>query len=106
MPAAQPKEIFKVEDEELKLVWEDGHVSVYPFRFLRQSCPCAGCRDEFTGEPKLDPASVPEDLKGKEVRLVGLYALSVSFSDGHGTGIYSFETLRRICPCGECARKA
>ncbi len=104
MPAI-PKQILKVEDDELKLVWEDDHVSVYPFRALRLACPCAGCRDEFTGAPKLDPATVPADVKGLEVRLVGLYALSIAFSDGHGTGIYSFENLRSACPCDACARE-
>lgn len=103
MPAL-PAEIFKIENAELKIAWEGGHVSVYPFRLLRRACPCAACRDEFTGEPKLDPASVPEDIQGLDVRLVGLYALSISFSDGHGTGIYAFESLRKLCPCPECRK--
>jgi DUF971 family protein len=34
---------------------------------------------------------------------VGSYAISISFTDGHSTGIYSYEHLRAICPCSECA---
>ena len=58
------------------------------------------CVDEFTGRPLLDGRGVPETLEGTGVSVVGRYALSVSFGDGHATGIYSFEHLRRICPCG------
>jgi DUF971 family protein len=33
---------------------------------------------------------------------VGAYAVQIVWSDGHDTGIYSFETLRRACSCPEC----
>ena len=54
----------------------------------------------------LDPASVPDNLKADRADLVGNYALSFSFSDGHGSGIYSFESLRRLCACPECSRRS
>jgi DUF971 family protein len=37
-----------------------------------------------------------------EVEAVGNYAIHIKWNDGHGTGIYSFEHLRKICPCAEC----
>jgi DUF971 family protein len=37
------------------------------------------------------------------VEEVGSYAIRIDWSDGHGTGIYSFDHLRRICPCKKCA---
>ena len=43
------------------------------------------------------------DLKATRAELVGNYALTLLFSDGHSTGIYSFEYLRRECPCKDCA---
>jgi len=98
-----PKDIEKVDDEELKITWGDGHVSVYTFQVLRQNCPCAMCQDEWSGKTLLDPATVPADLKAARAELVGNYALSFSFSDGHGTGIYSFENLRKMCGCKECS---
>ena len=51
----------------------------------------------------LDPASVPAAMQSTRAELVGKYALSFSFSDGHGTGIYPFEALRRMCLCAECS---
>lgn len=100
----KPKELVKVRDREFRIVWEDGHVSTYPFRYLRLHCACAYCRDEVTGKPLLDPASVPAELKGLGAGQVGLYGLRFDFSDGHSTGIYTFDGLRKLCPCPECAR--
>jgi DUF971 family protein len=51
-------------------------------------------------------AQVAADLAIAKVALVGSYAVQVQFSDGHGTGLYSFDYLRAICPCPECAGSA
>lgn len=99
-----PKSIENVENQALRITWEDGHVSLYSSRFLRQNCPCAGCRDEWTGQAILDPESVPASMTTTRAEVVGNYALAFSFSDGHGTGIYSFENLRKLCECRECSR--
>ncbi len=101
-----PKEIERVDDRELRITWEDGHLSVYTFQYLRQNCPCALCRDEWSGKALLDPESVPQDVKASRAELVGNYALSFAFSDGHGTGIFSFESLRKLCRCPECSHHA
>jgi ATP-binding protein involved in chromosome partitioning len=97
--SAFPEKLEKVGDEKFRIRWDDGHVSEYPFRYLRQQCRCAACRDEFTGAPLLDPESVPADLKASKATLVGNYAAAFQFSDGHGSGIYTFEALRTLCPC-------
>lgn len=99
-----PEKLEKVRDDFFRIRWEGGHVSEYPFRTLRQECRCAGCRDEFTGRRILDPESVPADLKATKATLVGNYAVAFQFSDGHGSGIYTFEALRALCPC--CVPKA
>jgi DUF971 family protein len=44
-------------------------------------------------------------LAAKSAHAVGNYALQIDFNDGHATGIYSFDFLRTICPCEECARE-
>ncbi len=98
-----PRSIEKVEDARLRIIWDDGHETELPFTFLRRHCPCAVCRDEWTGESLLDPAAVPETLGATGADVVGNYALSFSFSDGHGTGIYTFEMLRKLCRCEDCA---
>ena len=98
-----PAKIEKIDDDELRLVWEDGHETRFPFRRLRQLCPCALCRDEWTGRQLLAPESVPADLKAARAELVGNYALAFQFSDGHSQGIYTFQMLRELCPCPACA---
>ena len=98
----KPVELRKQGQENFKISWEDGHASVFTFRYLRQNCGCAGCRSEITGERLLDTETVPPDLKGLQVELVGNYALHFTFSDHHTTGIYPFTVLRAICPCENC----
>lgn len=98
-----PKLIEKVGEDELRITWEDGHVSLYTFQRLRQNCPCAACRDEWTGEALIDAGEIPATLRASRAEVVGNYALSFGFSDGHATGIYSFENLRKLCACKECS---
>lgn len=87
---------------EIGVVWDDGHESFYPAHDLRCACPCAGCVDEMTGRKTLRDESVPQDVRAARITPVGRYAITILWSDGHDTGIYSFETLRRLCPCGNC----
>ena len=98
-----PKAIERIDDEKLQITWEDDHVSRYSFSHLRRHCPCAMCKDEFSGESLLDPETIPNDLKAARSEVVGNYALSFAFADGHGTGIYTFENLRKLCQCKECS---
>ena len=98
-----PRSIEKVEDSRLRIIWEDGHETDLHFSELRRRCPCAMCKDEWTGEALIDPESVPDELGASRADVVGNYALSFSFSDGHGTGIYTFELLRRLCACKDCS---
>jgi len=69
---------------------------------IRLACRCAGCVDEFTGEPLLDSTRVSEGIYPIAIHYVGRYALQFDWSDGHGTGIFPFELLREICPCPDC----
>jgi DUF971 family protein len=97
-----PAQLKKIGKDQFQITWKDGHVSNYTYQFLRQNCPCAGCRNEWTGERTLDPNTVPSDLIASKVNIVGNYALHFAFSDHHETGIYSFNTLRSMCPCTIC----
>ena len=63
---------------------------------LRLACPCANCIDEITGAARLVPATISADVKPVSVRSVGNYAISIVWSDGHDTGIYSFERLKEL----------
>ena len=104
-PAVMPVEVVPTEDQlRLRIRWNDGHVSEYEPRYLRIRCPCAGCVEEMTGRPLLDPGTVPDSVYPTRIDYVGRYALRFDWSDGHRTGIYPFDQLRRICPCPECTR--
>ncbi|MDT8369394.1 MAG: DUF971 domain-containing protein [Longimicrobiales bacterium] len=79
----------------LHIRWQDGAVSEFAPRPLRLRCPCAGCVDERTGERILVPEMVSPDVYPTAIHRVGRYALRFVWSDGHSTGIYPFEYLRR-----------
>lgn len=99
-----PERVEPTEDgRRLRIMWRDGHVSEYEPRALRLACPCAACVEEMTGRPLLNPAAVPADVMPHAIRYVGRYALRFDWSDGHETGIYPWDLLRRVCPCGACA---
>src|SRR5713226_8391952 len=80
------------------IVWSDGHSSHFDFAYLRDLCPCALCNDE---------RSKTDAMAGTmgSAAAVGSYAVQIKYSDGHSTGIYSFDYLRTICPCPDCARE-
>jgi len=98
----QPKSIDRVK-EGIRIQWQDGHESVFTGQYLRQRCPCAVCK-ETPGHPP------PQPIPGGKVEIkaanpMGWYAVQFTFSDGHDSGIFSYELLRGICPCEVCSGK-
>ena len=89
-----------VAGRELAIAWGDGHESYFPFADLRTHCPCAVCRSAAS---RGVPGPPVETLEIARLRPVGAYAVQIVWSDGHDSGIFAFEHLRRACPCGECA---
>lgn len=109
MKSTQPllvKHIEQLDRHTLGIEWIDGHKSQWRLSHLRRNCPCASCIDEWTHQPILKPGDVNDQLTAKRVESVGRYALTIQFSDGHSTGIYSFPLLRKLCQCPECRDKA
>ena len=103
----KPKDIQTINDE-LAIVWEDGHESYYKFEFLRRSCPCAACAGERDVLGKVYKAA-PKTYAAQSFELaaltpVGSYAIQPVWKDGHGSGIYAWDYLRQICPCEECKK--
>lgn len=90
-------------DDAVSITWEEDHVGRYPARELRLACRCAACVEEMTGRALLDPASVPHDVRPLHIDLVGAYAIRIGWSDGHDTGLYTYEHLLGICPCERCS---
>lgn len=93
----QPTNVRALRQEHiLELTWPDGVVHRLPFKLVRCECPCASCVHEFTGQRLLDPDKVPDDITPTTMELTGNYALKINWSDGHNTGIFAWEVLRRI----------
>lgn len=63
---------------------------------LRRACKCARCIDEMSGKPILDPSSVKEGIKITDIAVMGNYAVSIHFSDGHTSGVYSYDHLAEL----------
>lgn len=78
----------------LMLTWSDSHRSEIDYDTLRGFCPCAACQGHTSTEVVFHPPRQSVDLIS--IQPVGNYGLSLLFSDGHGTGIYRFDFLRRI----------
>jgi DUF971 family protein len=98
---APPESIEVGERGELVLLWEGGTRVAIPALQLRDQCPCASCIEEGTGRKILDPSTIPGDVHPLEIRGVGNYAIQIQWSDGHGTGIYTWQTLRRASGLAE-----
>jgi DUF971 family protein len=81
-------------EQVLEITWPEGIVNRLPYHQVRGECPCATCRNEWTGERVLDPASIPADLKLTRMDNIGTYAVQFAWSDGHSSGIFTWETLR------------
>jgi DUF971 family protein len=96
------------------ITWADGHASHFDFVYLRDNCPCATCNDERVKKESLAGAApafasslalpmFKPKPRAQSAQAVGQYAVQIVFSDGHSTGIYSYDHLRSICPCPECS---
>ena len=96
------------------IAWADGHSSHYDFTYLREQCPCATCNDERAKKESMPPAAnllsspllpmYKPKPRAQGATQVGNYAVQISFTDGHSTGIFSYDYLRTLCPCEECGR--
>jgi len=99
--SATPSEIRRLGRHGVEIRWSDAHRSEYNNHYLRERCPCALCREHpARALPVVGPGS-PE-LYPMQIGVVGRYAISIQWSDGHDSGIYSYRTLRGLCPCSAC----
>jgi len=85
---------------ELAIKWDDGEESFISLEVLRRCCPCAGCKGEtdVLGNVYKNPGRPLAPTAFQLVRLVpvGGYAIQPIWADGHATGIYSFDYLKRV----------
>jgi DUF971 family protein len=95
-----PEAIDLTESNELRIRWPGGPEVTIPAARMRDCCPCAACVEEGTGKKILDPATIPQDIRPLEILPVGSYTIQIHWSDGHSTGLYTWETLRRAAGPG------
>ncbi len=98
----EPQEIQQIGNE-LAIRWSDGTESYLPFELLRRACPCAACGGEpdVLGNlvrPHVTYSERSFQLSGWD--LAGGYALQPRWGDGHGSGLYTFDYLRRLAVTG------
>ena len=81
----------------LKVTWDDGKVSEYDWEPMRRACPCAYCHGEgsYAGNVNASTVFSEPETTLKQVYPVGRYGISPEWADGHDTGIYTFQVLRR-----------
>ena len=98
----EPKNLQLI-GSELAVEWNDGEESFIAVEALRRACPCASCGGEPDVLGNVMRPNVTYTAQSFELRswqLVGGYAVQPVWSDGHGTGIYSYQYLRRIAAAG------
>lgn len=88
----------------LNITWSDGAACNYPLPQLREACPCVECRGGHSRMGReFDPDNIlvlipKRSYKVEKLELVGNYALQPVWDDGHSSGIYTWDYLRRLCP--------
>jgi DUF971 family protein len=107
--------VKKTEGTGVEIEWKDGHKSAWNFVWLRNACPCATCHEDrentgrLPGEAKAKKQTLLQmyeaPVRPLEVTPVGKYAIRFKWNDGHESGIYSWEYLRRVCRCDDCMTK-
>ncbi len=100
-----PAHLDLAKDRGLTVTWSDGTSSFYPIGYLRRMSPSADARalrEELARNPltvlPATPTGGDRPLTASGAELVGNYAVRIRFSDGHNTGLYSWEYLRQIDP--------
>jgi DUF971 family protein len=85
---------------ELAIKWDDGSESFIPLETLRRACPCAGCKGEvdIMGNLYKGPERTlsPTAFELARIETVGTYAIQPIWADGHATGLFSFDYLKRV----------
>ena len=95
-----PQKINVIKSKALKIKWDDDSVTELELKYLRDECPCASCKGETillkTYRPPKPSVITTEMYEIKNIEVVGDYAIQITWKDGHNTGIYSWEYLKKL----------
>ncbi len=96
-----PVELKRQPPGHLQINWSDGFQQEIALRRLRESCPCATCNQEKIESKPSNPLQILSPAETLPLEIVsmspvGNYAYNIQFSDGHNTGIFTFDLLRQL----------
>jgi DUF971 family protein len=90
-------QIRLMDQTKLLLEWDDNSTSSIPLNKLRKFCPCATC---MTDRENQNNSFIPIFHSGQtrisRINKIGNYAISITWEDGHNTGIYEFLFLKNL----------
>ncbi len=78
----------------LDVSFSDGKAYSFPIEYLRVYSPSAEVRGHGPGQEVLQTGKRAIGIE--EILPVGQYAIQIRFSDGHDTGIYSWDYLKEL----------
>ncbi len=91
------KHIRALTDQKVfEIHWNNEIVHRIPFKILRGLCPCASCVSESTGERMIDVNTIAEEIQPTSLDYAGSYAVKITWTDQHNTGLYTWERLWAI----------
>jgi len=91
-----PLQIKVVDKKYLYIKWEDNKENTIKLVNLRRNCPCAICASEREKQgDKYIPIYSDQQLKIKNIKMIGNYAIGIDWADEHNTGIYDFSILTK-----------
>jgi DUF971 family protein len=93
VPKVTPTDVAISPDGGVMVQWDDGKESRFAPRWLRIRCPCAACVDEWSGQRTVSEAQVKPDVRAHNLEPIGRYAVRIDWSDGHNSGIWSWDYL-------------
>lgn len=86
--------------DELAIKWDDGGEGFIKLELLRRACPCAGCKGEMDIFGNLyknpDKPLTPKAVQLTRLAFVGGYAVQPVWADGHNSGLFAFDYLKRV----------
>jgi len=99
-----PSSIDRTENGGIRIHWSDSSSTDWSPVELRNACPCATCKEKHKAKDQekaggllqVIPLQEAKPLRIDSMRPVGNYAYNVQFSDGHSSGIFGFDLLRKV----------
>jgi DUF971 family protein len=91
-----PKKISVKDERYLNIQWEDDSISLISLAVLRKNCPCANCIAERQSKPEsYIPLYSSVQTSLSDIKVIGTYAVQLFWKDGHNTGIYTYDKLKK-----------